>query len=295
MKRILIVGGHSSNNTDAEELQAFSTGVDYSVHQAMCEAATVDTLSFVIEPGRFDVYTGDGTSLKHYDLVILRNKMRTYSNVAYLLSRYCTVHGLKFFNDYSDYFPATKAAQAVVFYEQSVPFIKTVYAMSQEVLTSIIQQELNFPCILKDSKGAKGASNYLVENIDQLQALFLKEPRTDFIAQTYIPNDCDYRILLLGDQTLVIKRQGSAGSHLNNTSTGGQAQLVALIDFPENVIAMSRDLAQAMNLTIAGIDVVPHKDTGEFYVLETNAQPQIFTGSFLAEKQQAMSAFLAEF
>lgn len=296
MQRILIVGGHSSSNTDVEELKAFGGGIAQSSNNATCDTTTADALYFVIAPGEFRVHTAnDGSTLEAYDLVILRNKMRTYSNIAYLLSRYCAVQGKAFFNDYSQYFPATKVAQAAVFYEQAVPFIKTVYSMDRTTLASAIKKELSLPFILKDSQGAKGASNYLVQTFAQLQEILKQEPDVDFIAQSYLPNDCDYRILLLGSQVLVIKRQGKGDSHLNNTSLGGDAVLVDVSDFPAEIIAYARRLAASMGLTIAGVDVMPHKDTGEYYVLETNAQPQIFTGAFLDEKQQAMTAFLKEF
>lgn len=293
MKRILVVGGHSSNNDDIEELRAFGAGISKSAQAVICDMTPVDQLYFVIAPGEFRAYNSQDRSLvSDYSVVILRNKMRTYNNIAYLLSRYCSTSNVPFFNDYSRYFPATKAAQAVIFYEQEVPFIKTVYAMDHAVLKAAIQKELELPYILKDAQGSKGVSNYLVRSLEELDQILANEPETDFLAQTYLPNNCDYRILLLGDQTMVIERQGTDDSHLNNTSTGGKGTLVPLDNFPSDIVMLSRRLARAMDLTIAGVDVVPHKDTGEFYVLETNAQPQIFTGTFLEEKQQAMTALL---
>lgn len=295
MKQILIVGGHSSEAADVAELAAFAQGVRETT-DATVTAAHVDDIQWSIAPQAFQAWNGHvERSLASYDHIILRNKMRTYHNIAYALSRFCHVHGISFFNDYSGYFPATKLAQAIVFYEQQVPFLQTVYAARHEMLRMAILRDLTFPCILKDAKGAQGASNYLVHDLAELDAVLAREPRVDFIAQEYCPNDCDYRILVLGKHHLIIERRASSESHLNNTSQGANAALASDDALPPELMEQARHLMNVLQLTIAGIDVMPRKNTTDFYFLETNAQPQIFTGSFIDEKRALFAKMLADF
>jgi len=224
MKSVLVVGGHSAQPADVRELQAFAAGLQQLLQQELViTTTTVDALQFVIEPNNFQVVDGNtDTDLQIFDLIILRNKMRTYTTVAYCLSRYCALRKQRFFNDYSGYFPSTKPAQAVVFYEQSVPFLKTVFAMDNSLLAKAATAQLSFPLVLKDASGAKGEANYLIQNRAELDIRLAAEPQILFMAQAFCPNDCDYRLLLAGGEHLVIKRQGLSDTHLNNTSKGAQ-------------------------------------------------------------------------
>lgn len=292
MKNIIVVGGHSQTPEDIQELNSFCDSLREAYPAAHVDSVTVDQLHFVIEQGGFRVVNAKtAKELHEADLVILRNKMRTYNSIAYALSRYCDASGIRFFNDYSQYFPGTKLAQAVVFYEQKLQFIKTVYAMDHKVFTDLIKQELSLPFVLKDALGAKGSSNYLIKSYEDLEQHLNSEPDTHFLAQEFCANDRDYRILIAGDEHLVIKRQGAGDTHLNNTSTGGSAGL-APDEVPAGVIEQSKHLAEVMKLQIAGIDVMPKLGTDEFYFIETNSQPQVFTGAFPEEKQKLMSRFL---
>jgi glutathione synthase/RimK-type ligase-like ATP-grasp enzyme len=292
MKQILVVGGHSTTPEDIQELHSFCDSIREAYPEAQIDSVTVDQLQFVIEPGDFKVLNAKtGQELREVDLVILRNKMRTYNSIAYSLSRYCQAADVRFFNDYSQYFPGTKIAQAVVFYEQKLPFIKTVYAMDHDVLVSLIKRELSLPFVLKDALGAKGSSNYLIKSYEELEQHLQAEPDTHFLAQEFCANDRDYRILIAGSEYLIIKRQGAGDTHLNNTSTGGSAAL-APDEVPLQVIEQSKHLAEVMDLQVVGVDVMPKLDTNEFYFIETNSQPQVFTGAFPEEKRELMSRFL---
>lgn len=291
MKHIIVVGGHSKSEADADELAQFCDGVR-NAYEAEVGMVHIDQLQFVIAPHIFKVLNSlDGESLGTADLVILRSKMRTYNTVAYCLSRYCTTQGVPFFNDYSGYFPGTKVAQAAVFYEQKVPFLKTLFAMDPIALTTIIQKELQPPFILKDALGAKGEANYLIHSFEELRIRLAEAPDTAFIAQEFCPNDRDYRVLVMGEGQMIFKRQGSADTHLNNTSKGALATL-ASEDLPPEIIGQAHDLATTMGLQMAGIDVMPRLGSPQFYFIETNSQPQLFTGVLQDEKQRHFGALL---
>lgn len=291
MKRIIVVGGHSQSREDVAEITHFCEGVR-NAYTAEVGMVHVDQLQFVIAPRSFSVLDSQtGDSLGTADLVILRNKMRTYTTVAYCLSRYCATQGIPFFNDYSAYFPGTKVAQAAVFYEQQVPFLKTVFAMDPAALIAIIRKELQLPFILKDALGAKGEANYLIQSFEEVQTRLTEAPDTAFIAQEFCPNDRDYRVLVMGTDHLVFKRQSSADTHLNSTSKGALATL-APEDLPPEIISQAHGLAVTMGLQIAGIDAMPRLDTQQFYFIETNSQPQLFTGALQDEKRQHFGALL---
>jgi len=84
---------------------------------------------------------------------------------------------------------------------------------------------------------------------------------------------------------LVIERRRKDNStHLNNTSQGAQAKLIALADVSPEIKETALRAANIMNREIAGVDIMEHADTKVPYVLEVNASPQIASGAFMEEK-----------
>ena len=111
--------------------------------------------------------------------------------------------------------------------------------------------------------------------------------------QEFIPNDGDYRILVAGDNILGIERKAVEGSHLNNTSQGGSARLVSQDVLPEGMIADARRIARHLDMTIAGVDALIDKHTGEYYFLEVNSQPQLMSGAYVNQKEQLIGVSLS--
>lgn len=288
--KILVVCGHSAVETDVIEAELFAEGLRANLAAGEIEIAHVDQLVFVVAPHNFDVSL-HGQSLCTFDLVILRGKMRTYNDVSYALSRFCSTQNVRFFNDYSGHFSGTKLAQAVVFYELGLPFLKTVRAADQNAMTHAVGEQLTMPAILKDSYGAKGTSNYLVKSHSELMSRLRAEKDVAFVAQEYCPNDGDFRLLILGEESVVIKRKAASGSHLNNTSLGATAQLVDNV-IPDRIVQGARKMMQRLGLTIAGVDIIKHKETGEYYFLEINSQPQIYNGTFVDEKAELFTRLI---
>jgi glutathione synthase/RimK-type ligase-like ATP-grasp enzyme len=293
MKQILVIGGLATDPDDRDEISRFAEGVRSQADQAAeVQYTHLDKLQFVLAPGDYRIFdTQNQRQLTDYQLVILRSKMRTHSTLAYCLSKFLTDKGIDHFNDYSSYFNGTKLVQAVLFYDLELPFLKTVYAYDHAALIDAASRELQLPCIFKDAYGAHGNSNYLIRSREEADKVLAAEPDVQFIAQEYCPNDRDYRVLIMGEEQLVFERQGSADTHLNNTSQGASAQL-APDALPAEILQQATDIADHMQLTIAGIDVMPRLGTNDYYFLETNAQPQLFTGALLPEKAAHFKQFL---
>jgi glutathione synthase/RimK-type ligase-like ATP-grasp enzyme len=132
----------------------------------------------------------------------------------------------------------------------------------------------------------------LVRTHEELEKILAHSPNIKFIAQSYFPNKCDYRILCAGDSELVIRRTAVGNSHLNNTSQGGSAELVASEFLPVKAIEEAHLIASSLKMSIAGVDLLYNEETQEYSFLEVNSQPQLKSGAFTKEKQQLVSGFL---
>ncbi|HSX31870.1 MAG TPA: ATP-grasp domain-containing protein [Candidatus Saccharimonadales bacterium] len=287
MKQILIVGGVLDDPVGSQIVHGYADGVqrvlgtdDYKVL-----FTRITNLQLVVSTGDIQIYDeGNNVHLRDMDLIALHGQIRHYRDMAYALSRFCAMHKKPSFNDFSGYYPGTKVGQAVVFAGRGVRIPKTVFCMDGQRFVRAVTKELDYPCIIKHSDGTQGKSNYLVHSEDEARDILKSEPHIAFIAQEYCPNDRDYRLLLTPSQQLVFERRGEAGTHLNNTSQGGSAKLTH-DHIPVEIVAQSRAIAKDLGLTLAGVDLMPHLETGEFYFIEVNSQPQLFTGALLEAKE----------
>lgn len=293
-KKILVLGGLTSDEGESEILDNYSSFFSWGIKDVEATYAHFDQLSFVFSKERFEIYDHfNERGLEDYDLIIFRGKIRASSELAYCVSRYCDIKGIAYFNDYKLYRSPTKILQTLTFYELNTHFIKTLYSSSSEILKEIIKKELDLPFILKDTVGSHGNDNYLVRSYEELDEILAKSPDIKFIAQSFFPNKCDYRMLCIGDRTLVIRRSAVGESHLNNTSQGGVAEIVEDGYLPEHTFIEAHRIASELGMGIAGVDLLYDEDTGAYGFLEVNAQPQLATGAFPETKREMVSAYVA--
>lgn len=286
---ILLIGSRSSSDNPEgyyEEYREFFEKAAKSADQMSQIFTTfIEELYIAVGDGEIEVYdTKTNKSLKEFDFVFLRGKgFRVRTDVIKTISVYCRTNHIKIVNDYSGFRDSSKLTQAVQFFEQSIPVAKTIY-VNDAVLSEKHDLGIVFPCIMKATLGAHGEDNYLVNSIQEVKDIAAKSIDVFFVLQRFIKNDGDFRLLVVGDEVLVIGREAVEGSHLNNTSQGGTASLGALEDVPAQVISDAKRISRYLDMTIAGVDVIQDTDSGEYYFLEVNSQPQLITGAFVDRK-----------
>lgn len=289
MKKILVVGSRHNQPGEEENLNRYEEFFQAAASKnVQVSHALLDDLIFDISPHKFSIYdSANKHELSEYQLIILRGKLRNELDLVFAISHYAFINKVKFFNDYRNPRSISKLAQAVFFYTEIMAFPRTIYASKAQINKLISKGALPLPFIYKSKLGAHGEDNFLIRSLDQLR----KVKSNGMIAQRYIPNDGDYRILIVGDEHLIIRRRASAGSHLNNTSKGGSAELVE--NFDDSIINDAMKLAKKANMVAAGVDVIVDQEDGSHYFLEINSQPQLMSGAFLAEKRKMTSKLLS--
>jgi glutathione synthase/RimK-type ligase-like ATP-grasp enzyme len=285
-RSVLLVGGWSYNQRDRETKQEQLTFMEATLGQdTHCYMAFMDDLRYIIAPGSFQVYdTRNKVNLDEIDIVFIRGLERVSVSSAYYLSRFCVWSNKSCISDYSAYMSPDKVTQNILFLEYGAPFLKTLYCPDNSRLIFEAEKTFGHPYILKALIASHGDHNYLIRSRQEAEQILADDQGIDFLAQEFCPNDHDYRLLILGKRHLLFKRQGGDRTHLNNTSKGGRAIQVSRV-LPEQIVDQSEELAKALGLMIAGVDIIQHRDTGELYFLEVNVQPQLRTGAFLPEKK----------
>lgn len=292
-RQILVIGGRTTDVGESTTMANYAEYFSAGITDVSALFVHFDELSFVIAPDRFVVRDHrNHRELKTYDLIIFRGKVRANSELAYCVSRYCERNSITFFNDYTPHRPSSKVSQAVTFHELGVAFTKTIYAMDTTILRRVVEAELTAPFIVKDSYGSHGNDNYLVKSLEELETILDTSPDKKFIAQEFFPNNCDYRVLCIGEESFIIRRTSNDGSHLNNTSQGGYAEIVETDFFPPESIRQAHRIAHELRMGIAGVDLLYNDKTGEYVFLEVNSQPQLNSGAFPGDKQRIVRRFI---
>jgi len=298
MKQILVIGGRRSDINEFEPVSKYADYVGRVIgaekHDVTVSSCHVDEVIHVLDGSSRSIRTPQGDALESFDFIWFRGPLTPALNDLAIITQYLQDKQVPFANKrYADRAAMGKLAQMHTLAKLALPYAKTV-STANDHLPALISKELAYPIILKATNAGHGHSNYLVRDETQLIELLTEEPKTQFVAQTFVPNDGDYRLLFVHDSELIIHRKGVEDSHLNNTSQGGAATLVPVSEFPSEVLAQAHRFAEACNYEIAGVDVMFNSQTGEPCFLEVNSQPQIMTGAFTDEKAQLMGEYFRE-
>lgn len=263
---------------------AVDMGVDMDIYISYARS-----LSFLISNDKVKIRDHrNHMNLEEYDFVYFR-KAGSAMQQMLTCALYLTDHDVPFYDtEIARTTSRNKLSQMYMLQRRSVPIPRTLFCRNNRRLARLIStryaDDFVFPLIAKATGGTRGDANYLVKSLEELKDLVVNEKR-HFIIQEFIPNDGDIRFFIAGGELYgSIKRRSIDGSHLNNTSKGGSAELMSRNDFSRTVIADALHAARVFGRDCAGVDVILNKNNGVHYILEVNRAPQIEHASFETEK-----------
>lgn len=248
-------------------------------------------LKIKIETGNIEVALIDsGENLDEFDFVYIKSFFRN-SELAGVVVSYLESKNINYVcSELKNHIALTKLTQLTRLSLAKLNIPKTLFMLNDsfERNFGLVKDVMGLPFIFKAIDGSGGDENYLVKSEDDFQRALSRHSDLKFIAQEFINNDSDYRVLIVdGEVGLVIKRMRADNStHLNNTSQGADATLLSLEDISQENIEMSLEAAKIMGREIAGVDLLLELGTGKAYILEVNASPQIASGAYQEEKLQ---------
>ncbi|MDB5183553.1 MAG: hypothetical protein JWO07_234 [Candidatus Saccharibacteria bacterium] len=237
-----------------------------------------------------------GTEVTDYSLVHFKTTIER--DVTAAIARYVLASGGRIVDEAVQYFPGmSKLYQYSILSQAGIRVPDSVFVVTSELQGSydMFVEELGLPFVLKGIHASRGDLNVVVNSKKDFTkaAKEVEKNEAYVVAQKFIPNSGDYRVLVFGKKIyLVIHRvRKDDTTHLNNTSMGGTATLVPATDLPAKIQTDSIHAAAVMNRRISGVDVIQDTSTGEWLFLEVNDGPQIATGAFVEEKHQALASF----
>lgn len=238
-----------------------------------------------------------GRPLESFDLVYFELWYKAQQQ-ALAAARLLKRAGIPFFSqEVHEIIPMTKVGELAVLADNGIPIPNTFISSRREVKKLFKKNPpLSFPLIVKAADGYGGKNNYLVPDYAALVTILDENKELQFVIQEFIPNDCDYRCLVIGGEislVLMRSRGDSSDSHLNNTSAGAVGKVVPLETLSENAREAVLKAAKVLNrYEFAGVDLMINKETGQPYILEVNQTPQIEIGAEVDKKMDALLAYI---
>ncbi len=293
-RKMLIVSGKIT-----PKVSKFSKAVEAEANNL--EVRHTDYTDFIIRflNGQMTVVLkSTGEDLAHYDIVHF--KTSETRDITASLARYCINNGVKILDPIVQYFPTTsKLYQYTILSNNGIMIPDSVFVSERVIKDNfeVMKDGVGLPFVLKGIHSSKGTDNYLIKNKDDFDAVFSDTAQSEpvyLIAQKFIPNNSDYRVLIFGQVIeLIIERTRAADEeYLNNTSKGGSAVLRGMDYLPEKVKYDSLRAAALLGRDVAGVDMMQGSEDGVWYCLEVNDGPQIASGAFVDEKVSSFAKFM---
>lgn len=292
--RILFIFAHAASPTStrgAGFITRLKKYADFSYADA--EVMALEDLVFVVDKRKalvFDWQTKKDPA--DYDFVYFK-AWESMPDIAAALAVYLRAKGVPFIDSAVEQKgAANKLVTTMKLWAERIPVVRTVYASGKHTVAVLKSELVSYPAIIKSTIGQKGRDNYLARSAQAAQVLVV-DKAVDWIIQDYVENNGDWRVQIYGGVPgMVIHRVGSSTSHLNNTSAGGSARLVEQHNVPSRMLALAARAAQAMDLSVAGVDVIVDKKTGRKAILEVNQGSQIVTGAYIEENIPGFVSYL---
>lgn len=292
MKKILLITSPrdarwlESDSEVAKGLIDFSMAV--SDASTMMKVTSVDRLEFIVSNTKTLIWDNyNECDIADYDVVHMRNidKSVNLFDYAKAVTSYVLHHGRQIIEAEDQGFALGKLSQMTIFSQAKLPIPMTIASWDNATLLRLAVEHLDFPIILKANNGMKGSDNYLIDDRNQLEDT-LKDSTLQYVAQQFIPNDGDYRVLIAGHDVdpLIFKRMNIGDSHLNNTSQGAEAKRYDKGEVDEQVINYALAAAKVVKRQFTGIDIMQNKKDGSWVLLEANINPALSMGAYKQEK-----------
>jgi glutathione synthase/RimK-type ligase-like ATP-grasp enzyme len=140
-------------------------------------------------------------------------------------------------------------------------------------------ESFEYPVIVKDVNIDKGKGIFKINNTDEL-VTFFKSYNKLVLIQKFIPNDGEYRIITIKNEVALVAKK-DAIDDVNTQNIYLRKSKKGIL--PDNILNMCVDISKHLFTDIVGFDIIQNKNSGEYYVLETNASPHFCMFSVVSD------------
>lgn len=213
----------------------------------------------------------NGENLPIYDLVHFRN-VGDNLETQVLLSEFFLDKGIPIYDPvfrYQKPWIDRKSFEYIRLAQKRLPIIDSVFLAKKELAD--FKLPFDFPCIAKKTDGKWGEGVFLCKNKQELESHFSSEKKK-LVIQKYIANDGDLRVFVIGNKVIsTIKRSAAENEFRNNVALGGTT---TIFKTNEEIESIALKATQALDYSIAGVDLVFDSESNKWRIMEVNRGPK---------------------
>lgn len=218
-----------------------------------------------------------GKNLRDFHFIFVR-EIRNYGREATLLAKFCRAEKIKIID--SALLETREGAKIDCVLRRSFHHLPIPQTFSAGSASTLLKMKIAFPLVAKENRGRQGRDVHLIKNRTELRRFFDRtnsgERTLDaptYLFQEFIPSDSDIRVLVIGGKALgaIERRSAKKNEFRHNVALGAKARQIPLTAEMKKIALAAAKVAQ---YEFAGVDLIRHRDTGKFYILEANRSPE---------------------
>ena len=226
MKKLLVLGGQKELKELAQQVED------------LCEyeltVASYKSLEFYIRGARTNI-TVDGADITTFDYVWIHSSW-TPRPIAHAVALFLTHKNIPHTPVEAE---GSKLSDMLALSLMNVRIPKTYYSHTSQLehrLDSIVGF-CNYPFIMKSSRGTLGFNMFLItQEQDFIDSIPLFSRNIQYICQSFIPNDFDYRVIIGHGKMLSAERRTRLeGEYRNNVAVGAVEDFMIFEELPQLV------------------------------------------------------------
>lgn len=234
-------------------------------------------------------------SLEKYNMLFFR-RVGENRNLAFILSSIAKKRGTLYLDKvYEKTNEASKLKQTAILALNGISVPKTFFSsVYTENSVRSAEKFIGFPMVIKISKSKKGLGVFLANNKKEVLEIIQKESTEEIIIQEFIPNNFDYRILVLGNSIgCIIKRErpDKKNEFRNNVYLGATETFLKLNTLDKKIKNEAIRAAKIANIQIAGVDMIVGANN-QTYVFEVNRSPAFTFDEKISNELNALAEYL---
>jgi len=256
---------------------------------------SLHNLIFSFSQDGCQVTIGD-QDVRDFDAVWFRQTNKRDFPLVLALSNILKENKVRFFDPFwAENFSHDKLSTLVKFSLAGLPVPLTIFVSHKRLKDSEknIIKFLGLPLVAKEIHKNRGEGVYLIEKEEDFNQL-LHNSHEEYLFQPFLPNDGDYRLLVMGKRVVSWeKRFRKTDKFRNNASLGGTETFFPLKDLPKDWQKISLSAAAIAGLAITGVDLVVSQKDQKCYLLEINRSPQFTFDHGRSPEVKAVKKFLS--
>jgi len=290
MKKILIlVGKVTEKNDKLAKLIAGFADQGTEIKLDLFSNLTID-----LNDGSVGVKVS-GIDINNFDLVYIRSVDATLSFLAGVLALSLDHLHIKYIDKKFINSRATtdKLTSLLILGLNGLPIMPTFYCGRDSVIenTDYLIKKFGYPIVAKELKTHHSKGLFVLRNKEDFQKLEGRQ----FLFQKFVPLENEYRFLVLGDSVRSVQKMfRDLSGDRSQIDMERDEEFVDVSRIPIEMKDLAVKCAKALNLQVAGVDLMIARQDSKTFVIEVNGNPGFTYDINISPEISELAKFLEE-